>query len=159
MFKKMKHMKNEKGLTLIELLAVIVILAIIAAIAIPAIGNIINNTRDKAVLSDIQAAVSAAKIAKADGSCTSATLCKGSDFEFISDKIKNVGTTTAEDIEVTFDTTGKITAIVAKLEGDLKGEKMKTKLTSTRYTASGTGTSASIQALSESDLNTILGGN
>ena len=52
MFKNMKkQLNNEKGLTLIELLAVIVILAIIAAIAVPAIGNIINNSKDKAVLS------------------------------------------------------------------------------------------------------------
>lgn len=47
-----KQLKNEKGLTLIELLAVIVILAIIAAIAIPAIGNIIENSRAKALVSD-----------------------------------------------------------------------------------------------------------
>lgn len=53
MFQQMKkRIKNEKGLTLIELLAVIVILAIVAAIAIPAIGNIIENSRSKAVVSD-----------------------------------------------------------------------------------------------------------
>ncbi|MER1999336.1 MAG: prepilin-type N-terminal cleavage/methylation domain-containing protein [Lysinibacillus sp.] len=57
-----KRIKNEKGLTLIELLAVIVILAIIAAIAIPAIGNIIANSRAKAVISDAQNAMSAANI-------------------------------------------------------------------------------------------------
>ena len=85
MFKKMKHIKNEKGLTLIELLAVIVILAIIAAIAIPAIGNIINNTRDKAVLSEIQNALASAKIANADGTCDET--CNGNEFEFASDKL------------------------------------------------------------------------
>lgn len=47
-----KRIKNEKGLTLIELLAVIVILGIIAAIAVPAIGNIIENSRSKAVIAD-----------------------------------------------------------------------------------------------------------
>ncbi|MBY0222518.1 type II secretion system protein [Sporosarcina aquimarina] len=47
-----KKLKNEKGLTLVELLAVIVILGIIAAIAVPAIGNIIDNSRAKALVSD-----------------------------------------------------------------------------------------------------------
>lgn len=72
MFKKLltkKLLKNQKGLTLIELLAVIVILAIIAAIAIPAIGNIINNSKDKAILSDAAGVLAGAKIAIADGAC------------------------------------------------------------------------------------------
>lgn len=64
-----KQLKNEKGLTLIELLAVIVILAIIAAIAIPAIGNIISNSKSKAVLSDATQLLSSAKNAIADGEC------------------------------------------------------------------------------------------
>ncbi|WP_186668545.1 prepilin-type N-terminal cleavage/methylation domain-containing protein [Sporosarcina sp. BP05] len=65
-----KQMKNEKGLTLIELLAVIVILAIIAAIAVPAIGNVINNSKDKAILADASNILSGAKIALVDGACT-----------------------------------------------------------------------------------------
>lgn len=69
--KKMKHiLKNEKGLTLIELLAVIVILAIVAAIAVPSIGNIINNSKDKAILADASTVLSASKLAVTDGSCT-----------------------------------------------------------------------------------------
>lgn len=64
-----KRIKNEKGLTLIELLAVIVILAIIAAIAIPAIGNIINNSRDKAIVSEAINIISGAKLAKIDQVC------------------------------------------------------------------------------------------
>ena len=68
-----KRIKNEKGLSLVELLAVIVILAIVAAIAVPSIGNIINNQRDKAILSEISGLVSASKIAFADGSCTRGT--------------------------------------------------------------------------------------
>ncbi|MGE7689430.1 prepilin-type N-terminal cleavage/methylation domain-containing protein [Lysinibacillus sp. NPDC097214] len=65
MFKKLvnkKRLNNEKGLTLIELLAVIVILAIIAAIAIPAIGNIIDNSRYKAVKADAINVLNAANI-------------------------------------------------------------------------------------------------
>lgn len=78
MFDKMKVkmkkvLKNEKGMTLIELLAVIVIIAIIALIAVPAIGNIINNSKDKAILSDASTIISGAKIAIADGACTSST--------------------------------------------------------------------------------------
>jgi type IV pilus assembly protein PilA len=73
MFKKImnkKLLKNQKGLTLIELLAVIVILAIVAAIAIPAIGNIINNSRDKAILSEASNILAGAKIANVDQKCT-----------------------------------------------------------------------------------------
>lgn len=55
-------LKEQKGLTLIELLAVIVIIAIIAAIAIPAIGSLIENSRNGAVKSDYQNALSAANI-------------------------------------------------------------------------------------------------
>lgn len=72
MFKKLlnkKLLKNQKGLTLIELLAVIVILAIVAAIAIPAIGNIINNSKDKAILADASSLLAGAKIAITDGAC------------------------------------------------------------------------------------------
>lgn len=68
-----KRLKNEKGLTLIELLAVIVILAIIAAIAVPAIGNVINNSKDKAILADASNILAGAKIAAVDGACGAAT--------------------------------------------------------------------------------------
>jgi len=60
MFKK--HLKNQKGLTLIELLAVIVILGIIAAIAVPAIGNVINNSKEKATYAEAQQIIDAAKL-------------------------------------------------------------------------------------------------
>lgn len=63
MFNTLKtRIKNEKGLSLVELLAVIVILAIVAAIAIPAIGNIIENSRVKAQISDAVQVMSAANI-------------------------------------------------------------------------------------------------
>ena len=62
----MKQLKNERGLTLVELLAVIVILAIIAAIAAVAIGNVINNSKDKAILSDAVTIIDGAKIAIMD---------------------------------------------------------------------------------------------
>lgn len=71
MFTKIKKlMKNEKGMTLIELLAVLVIIAIVAVIAIPAIGNIINNSKDKAILADASNILAGAKIAVTDGACT-----------------------------------------------------------------------------------------
>lgn len=60
---------NEKGLTLIELLAVIVILAIVAAIAIPSIQSVMNNQRDKAIISDIVQLVATAKIQISDNEC------------------------------------------------------------------------------------------
>ena len=57
-----KRLSNEKGLTLVELLAVIVILGIIAAIAVPSIGNIIQNTREKAVIADAQNTLASANL-------------------------------------------------------------------------------------------------
>lgn len=72
-----KRLRNEKGLTLVELLAVIVILAIIAAIAIPAIGNIVQNSRDKAILADALNIIAGAKIAHMEGACNASTsTCK-----------------------------------------------------------------------------------
>ena len=68
-WKNKKLLKNEKGLTLVELLAVIVILAIIAAIAVPAIGNIINKSKDRAILAEASNILSGAKIAYIDGAC------------------------------------------------------------------------------------------
>ena len=78
MFKKWKNnklLKNEKGLTLVELLAVIVILAIIAAIAVPAIGNIINKSKDRAILAEASNILSGAKIAYIDGACSESGTC------------------------------------------------------------------------------------
>lgn len=63
----LKQMKNQKGMTLVELLAVLVILGIIAAIAVPMIGNIINDSKDKAILADAQTILSGAKVAQANG--------------------------------------------------------------------------------------------
>ncbi|MBQ0140224.1 MAG: prepilin-type N-terminal cleavage/methylation domain-containing protein [Kurthia sp.] len=81
-----KQLKNEKGLTLIELLAVIVILAIVAAIAIPSIGNIISNSKSKAILSDASQIISSTKTALADGACASETECTGKELkEFVED--------------------------------------------------------------------------
>lgn len=57
-----KRLKNEKGLTLVELLAVIVILGIIAAIAVPSIGNIVENSRVKAIKADALMVLSAAEM-------------------------------------------------------------------------------------------------
>lgn len=68
-----KRIKNEKGLTLIELLAVIVILGIIAAIAVPAIGNIINDSRDKAIVSEALNVIAGAKLAHLNGDCGDAS--------------------------------------------------------------------------------------
>ncbi|WP_320939439.1 prepilin-type N-terminal cleavage/methylation domain-containing protein [Lysinibacillus capsici] len=68
-WKSKKLLKNEKGLTLVELLAVIVILAIIAAIAVPAIGNIINKSKDRAILAEASNILAGAKIAYIDGAC------------------------------------------------------------------------------------------
>lgn len=67
--KMKKVLKNEKGMTLIELLAVLVIIAIVALIAVPAIGNIINNSHDKAIISSAANIMDGAKIARTNGDC------------------------------------------------------------------------------------------
>ena len=115
MFQQMKkRIKNEKGLTLIELLAVIVILAIIAAIAIPAIGNIINNSRDKSVLSEATNIISGAKLAKIDGICGegSAKPCKNdtTDIGKYIEGVKGTFTTYYDGSEwvITYSETSKI---------------------------------------------------
>ncbi|MFJ7730306.1 prepilin-type N-terminal cleavage/methylation domain-containing protein [Lysinibacillus sp. NPDC097231] len=89
MIKKLKNkklVKNEKGLTLIELLAVIVILAIIAAIAVPAIGNIINKSKDRAILAEASNILAGAKIAYIDGACEDDT-CSNTELKGFVDGI------------------------------------------------------------------------
>ncbi|MEK6454894.1 type II secretion system protein [Caldifermentibacillus hisashii] len=66
MQKRMKLLKNQKGMTLVELLAVLVIIGIIAAIAVPMIGNVIQNSKERAVLSDASSIISGAQLAYAN---------------------------------------------------------------------------------------------
>ncbi|WP_341302039.1 prepilin-type N-terminal cleavage/methylation domain-containing protein [Lysinibacillus sp. FSL H8-0500] len=104
MFKKLlnkKLLKNQKGLTLIELLAVIVILAIVAAIAVPAIGNIINKSRDRAILAEGSNILAGAKIAHLDGECDDNT-CNEDDLAGFVDGIDF----TKYEVSVTYTPTG-----------------------------------------------------
>jgi type IV pilus assembly protein PilA len=143
MFKNMKkQLNNEKGLTLIELLAVIVILAIIAAIAVPAIGNIINNSHDKALLADASNILSGAKIAMVDGSCSSETVCLGTE---LNSYIEGLEAPLTADDKATKHASGDWSITYSKLvKANFKGSKY-TSLTITDKT------------LSESELNTALG--
>lgn len=61
-----KQFKNERGLTLVELLAVIVILAIVATIAFVAIGNVMENSRQDALIGNAQQMIESAKLYEAN---------------------------------------------------------------------------------------------
>lgn len=151
-----KRIKNEKGLSLVELLAVIVILAIVAAIAIPAIGNIINNTRDKAVLSDAQNAIASAKIANADGSCTTAgtvTTCEDDDIEFTSNKFDDYTVTFTETAATAIAPATVTISITATLAEAMSGTRIPEAITEAGATSPGTGTTLTIN---ETQLNEVL---
>lgn len=96
MKKLLKKRLNQKGLTLIELLAVIVILAIVAAIAIPAIGNVIENSRYKAVKADAINVLNAANLYYTENpsvtSPVTVTLLKSNKFLDSAGKINNDAT-------------------------------------------------------------------
>ncbi|WP_146548145.1 prepilin-type N-terminal cleavage/methylation domain-containing protein [Rummeliibacillus suwonensis] len=135
-FKKL--MKNQKGMTLIELLAVIVIIAIIALIAIPAIANVIQNSKDKAALSDASQVVSAAKIAISDGACgdadgTGAISCEKSELQPFVD-----GLTLADGDKVVKAKNGSYSLVFARLQdidssGKFKTAKPTNETTSIEY--------------------------
>ena len=101
-----KRLGNEKGLTLIELLAVIVILAIVAAIAVPAIGNIIENSRVKAIKADAANIINAAQIYYTDGKTDTFTLAPtaanttatGTNYIQLSSTPSNISVTKAGEI-------------------------------------------------------------
>lgn len=69
--------KNERGMTLVELLAVIVILAIVGAIAFVAIGNVIDNSRKDAQISNGLQAISAAKLYEATNGDIEGSIASG----------------------------------------------------------------------------------
>lgn len=125
MFKKLlnkKLLKNQKGLTLIELLAVIVILAIVAAIAVPAIGNIINKSRDRAILAEGSNILAGAKIAHLDGACVDDT-CSEAELTGFVDGIDF----TKYEVSVTYTPsgTGQGWAVTYSRFGDIKKDELK----------------------------------
>lgn len=136
----LKQMKNEKGMTLVELLAVLVIIGIIAAIAIPMIGNIIQDSKDKAILSDAQMILSAAKIAysnnegketKTEGDKTTETGAIEFDYEVLQPYVDGV-TLGSNDKVVYNDKEWTIT--YSKL-GSIKNENYKKAISSNSITA------------------------
>jgi len=153
MFKKIlnkKLLKNQNGLTLIELLAVIVILAIIAAIAIPAIGNIINNSKDKAILSDAAGVLAGAKIAIADGACGDTTQDTVTCNEEVLKDVFDGKLSTGDQVVFTKDTKGnkKYTITFNKLK-DIKNIS--------KFTAGSFTPSPNTNTITDEELNEAMG--
>lgn len=92
MFKQLKVMKNERGLTLIELLVVIVIIGIIAAIAVVSIGNIIENSKRDAHITNAQQIVNAAKLYVTTENATFTTTTGTNPTTTLTIKVNGTGT-------------------------------------------------------------------
>ncbi|MFM9534869.1 prepilin-type N-terminal cleavage/methylation domain-containing protein [Lysinibacillus sp. IITD104] len=135
-WKNKKLLKNEKGLTLVELLAVIVILAIIAAIAVPAIGNIINKSKDRAILAEASNILAGAKIAYIDGACVDNT-CSNTELKPFVDGIE-----LKSGDQVEYNETSKVWTITYSRLGNIKLSEYKTNLNG--------------NAITETNLNTNL---
>lgn len=125
MQKHVKQLKNEKGMTLIELLAVLVILGIIAAIAIPMIGNVINDSRDKAILADAQTILSGAQIAYSNGDGTKSTKDNKTVITFDSSILAPYveGVTLDANDKVVYNVDDKEWTITYKKLGEMKKQK------------------------------------
>lgn len=125
MQKRIKLLKNQKGMTLVELLAVLVILGIIAAIAIPMIGNVINDSRDKAILADAQTVLSAAKVAYANGEGKKAINNSKTKITFNKDVLEPYveGATLADGDKVVYIVEDKRWSITYAALGNMKKQK------------------------------------
>ena len=148
MFKTLKkRIKNEKGLSLVELLAVIVILGIISAIAVPAIGSIIENTRDKAILSDAAGLLAGAKIAIADGSCGEA-----------SNKVITCSNTVLTEVfEGVLISTDKVSFNTSTKEYTVTYEELKNIQNTDKFTGGGFIPSATNNIITGNQLTALLG--
>ncbi|MDP4084552.1 MAG: type II secretion system protein [Bacillota bacterium] len=111
-----KKFKNQRGFTLIELLAVIVILGIIAAIAVPSIGNVINDSRQKAEVAEALQIIDATKLLVANNNETNAsqTYAK-TDLDTYLDHVKDANFTVKVDYN---STSGKYTYSIKGHDAD-----------------------------------------
>ncbi|WP_419959135.1 type II secretion system protein [Psychrobacillus sp. BM2] len=131
-----KILKNQQGLTLVELLAVIVILGIVAAIAVPSIGNVINNSKDKAILAEASSILSGAKLAILEGACDPGVAGKLCNQAILGDKYveglaKLKDNTTAPTYEVT--KSGNVYSVTFNKFGDIN-DKAKFAITNNTIT-------------------------
>lgn len=121
----LKQMKNEKGMTLVELLAVLVIIGIIAAITIPLIGNVIENSRNKATVSEAVNIIEAAKLANAN--TTKTTVYTNSNLgDYLDNNIKGKEYTVTLENGVWYIEKHPACAIVGEKENDKISESQLT---------------------------------
>lgn len=131
MKEKMKYvLRNEDGMTMIELLATVVILAIIAGIGVVAIGNVIQNSREDAMVSNVQQAMNAANMYLMDPSRDVKTQQITLDDVIKADYLKQSKDWDAGKLPVTgvvfnVDATGNLTLTMP--EGQLMAGKVKSK--------------------------------
>ncbi|TQR14846.1 type II secretion system protein [Psychrobacillus soli] len=142
-----KIIKNQKGLTLIELLAVIVILGIVAAIAVPSIGNMINNSRDKAILAEASSILAGAKLAALDGVCDPEDSTKPCNETTISNFVEGITNTKAN---------AAPTYSITRVSGvySITFDKFADLNDNTKFLAVDDGTTAN--KITESNLNSLL---
>ena len=128
MIEKIRAMKNKKGFTLVELIVVLVILAILACVAVPAFSHQLETGRERKVVTEAQACVTAATGLGAQKYTEARTA-------YIQDSSKKIDTTLAAWAGEIRDERPTVTGTLAQREGT--GEYLLTPQNTPDGTAAG----------------------